>query len=93
MATPAAVLVGVVNAVGGEVLREVLMRQEPTILQPGIPSALAALAGCLLFLALVAWLGLDGGSAGVVAVAAVFLIRAVALRYGLRTHPARGFRG
>lgn len=93
LATPAAVLVGVVNAVGGEVLREVLMRQEPTILQPGIPSALAALAGCLLFLALVAWLGLDGGSAGVVAVAAVFLIRAVALRYGLRTHPARGFRG
>jgi len=92
LAVPAAVFVGVVNAVGGEVLREVLMRQEPTILRPGIPSALAALAGCLLFLALVAWTGANGGAAGVVAVAAVFLVRAVALRFGLRTHPARGFR-
>jgi uncharacterized membrane protein YeiH len=74
------------------VLREVLMRQEPTILQPGIPSALAALSGCLIFLALVAGVGAGGGLAGIVAVAAVFLIRAVALRFGLRTHPARGFR-
>ena len=93
LSTPAAVFVGVVNAVGGEVLREVLMRQEPTILQPGIPSALAALSGCLIFLSLVAGVGAGGGLAGIVAVAAVFLIRAVALRFGLRTHPARGFRG
>ena len=92
LSLPAAVFVGVVNAVGGEVLREVLMRQEPTILQPGIPSALAALAGCLLFLALVTWTALGGGAAGIVAIAAVLLIRAVALRFGLRTHPARGFR-
>ena len=42
LAVPAAVFVGVVNATGGEVLRDVLTRREPTIFKPGTPSALAA---------------------------------------------------
>lgn len=91
LALPAAVFVGVVNAVGGEVLRDVLTRREPTIFKPGIPSALAALAGCLVFLALVFPLGAPGDLAGPVAVASVFLIRAVALRYNVRTRPALGY--
>ncbi len=91
LALPAAVFVGVVNAVGGEILRDVLTRREPTIFKPGIPSALAALAGCLTFLALVFPLGLPGDVAGPMAVATVFLIRAVALRYNVRTRPALGY--
>jgi uncharacterized membrane protein YeiH len=91
LALPAAVFVGVVNAVGGEVLRDVLTRREPTIFKPGIPSALAALAGCLVFLALVFPLRAPGDVAGAVAVASVFLIRAVALRYNVRTKPAPGY--
>lgn len=91
LALPAAVFVGVVNAVGGEVLRDVLTRREPTIFKPGVPSALAALAGCLVFLGLVFLLRAPGDLAGAVAVASVFLIRAVALRYNLRTRPALGY--
>jgi uncharacterized membrane protein YeiH len=91
LSLPAAVFVGVVNAVGGEVLRDVLTRREPTIFKPGIPSALAALAGCLVFLLLVYPLRLPGALAGPAAVAAVFLIRVGALRYNLRTRPALGY--
>jgi uncharacterized membrane protein YeiH len=91
LALPAAVFVGVVNAVGGEVLRDVLTRREPTIFKPGVPSALAALAGCLVFLGLVFPLRLPGGAAGPVAVAVVFLIRVAALRFNVRTRPALGY--
>lgn len=91
LAVPAAVFVGVVNATGGEVLRDVLTRREPTIFKPGTPSALAALAGCLIFLALVFPLGIPGALAGVISVASVFAIRMLAIRYGVRTRPALGF--
>ena len=44
-------LVGCVNAVGGGMLRDVLVREEPLIFKPGEFYALAALAGVLLFIA------------------------------------------
>lgn len=91
LSVPASVFVGVVNATGGEVLRDVLTRREPTIFKPGTPSALAALAGCLLFLLLAVPARLDGAVAGVISVVAVFLIRVVSIRYGVRTRPAPGF--
>jgi uncharacterized membrane protein YeiH len=91
LSLPASIFVGVVNATGGEVLRDVLTRREPTIFKPGTPSALAALAGCLIFLLLVFPLRLDGTLAGIVSVASVFVIRVVSLRYDLRTRPAPGF--
>jgi uncharacterized membrane protein YeiH len=47
-----AVLVGTVNAVGGGVLRDVLVREEPLIFKSGQFYALAAMAGCAVFVAL-----------------------------------------
>ncbi|MCC6314384.1 MAG: TRIC cation channel family protein [Thermomicrobiales bacterium] len=88
---PAAVFVGVINAVGGGVLRDVLVGREPDIFKPGVPSALAALAGCLIFLLLTRKLSLYGGTAGIISVAIVFTGRVTALRYNLRTRPAFGF--
>lgn len=88
---PAAVFVGVVNAVGGGVLRDLLVRREVTIFIPGPPAALAALAGCVVYLVLVRGVGLGGAAAGAVSVVAVFLIRVAAIRYGWQTKAPAGF--
>ena len=44
---PAAVLVGVVNAIGGGLLRDVLTREEPLVFKPGQFYLLTALAGAV----------------------------------------------
>jgi len=80
-----AVLVGVVNAVGGGILRDVLVREEPLIFKPGEFYALAALAGCALFLFLVRELGLPGELAALPAIAAAFAVRLLSIRLGWRT--------
>jgi len=49
LSVPAAVLVGVINAAGGGLLRDVLVRDEPLLFKPGQFYVLAAVAGCLLF--------------------------------------------
>ena len=45
----AAILVGVINASGGGLLRDVLVRDEPLLFKPGQFYVLAAFAGCVLF--------------------------------------------
>jgi uncharacterized membrane protein YeiH len=87
----AAILVGIVNAVGGGVLRDLLVHREPDIFRPGIPTALAALFGCLVFLILNRLLDLPAGISAWVAIAAVFLMRYLALRHNFRTRSIIGF--
>jgi uncharacterized membrane protein YeiH len=91
LSAPAAAFVGVINAVGGGVLRDVLVRRDPEIFKPGPPAALAALAGCVIYLALILVAGWGGAVAGIVSVVAVFVIRIAALRYGWRTAASPGF--
>jgi uncharacterized membrane protein YeiH len=88
---PAAVFVGVVNAVGGGLLRDVLVRREPDVFKPGTPAASAALVGCLLFLLLTRLLRVGETLAALIAIGVVFSIRALALQFDLRTRPLRGF--
>ena len=45
----AALLVGLCNAVGGGLIRDVLVRDEPVLLKPGQFYAIAAFAGCSCF--------------------------------------------
>lgn len=87
----AAAFVGVVNAVGGGVLRDLLVRRDPAIFRPGPPAALAALAGCVIYLGLRQGPEVADIVAGTVSVAAVFVIRVAALRYGWQTRAPRGF--
>lgn len=85
------VLVGVVNAVGGGVLRDVLMRREAEIFQPGTLLAVAAVLGCILFLALTEALRMPETPAGWLTILVVFAVRALAVRLNWRTRPALGF--
>ena len=49
LAVPAAILVGVVNAAGGGLLRDILTREEPLVFKPGQFYVLTALAGAVTF--------------------------------------------
>jgi uncharacterized membrane protein YeiH len=80
-----ALLLGVVNAVGGSVLREVLVREEPIIFKPGEWYALAALAGAAVFAALVVGLHADATGAALAAIAMAFGARILSIRLGWRT--------
>jgi uncharacterized membrane protein YeiH len=88
---PGVVLVGVVNAVGGSVLRSLLLRETPEVFKPGELTALASLLGCLLHLALTLGAGADPRLGGAATIVFVALLRAGSVRYGFRTHAARGF--
>ncbi len=81
----AAVLVGLVNAVGGGVLRDVLVREEPLIFRPSELYAIAALAGSGLFVVLTVAAHAAPPVAAPIGIAATIAVRLLAIRLGWRT--------
>lgn len=81
---PSAVLVGVVNAVGGGMLRDVLSGAEPEVFKPGGYYALAAFAGALVF-ATLATLGVTPVLAASVSIGVTFALRVLSVRLGWST--------
>jgi uncharacterized membrane protein YeiH len=93
LSLPAVVLVGVVNAVGGGILRSVFLHQVPEVFRPGELTALAAFVGCVLYLLLRRGFAMgDAVSAGCT-VTVVALVRMLSVRFRFKTRPARGFVG
>jgi uncharacterized membrane protein YeiH len=80
-----AVLVGSVNAVGGSILRDVLVREEPLLFKPGQFYALAAIAGCAAFVALDVSAGLPTPVAAGAGIAVALALRLGSIRLGWRT--------
>ena len=87
LAVPAAVLVGVINAVGGGVLRDLLVREEPLVFKPGQFYLLTALAGAVTFVFCNAYLELSANRAAVAAVALTFVFRVLTIAFNWRTAP------
>ena len=87
----AAIFVGTVNAVGGGLLRDIILRRTPELLQPGSPITIVAIAGCVAYAVMTRLFALPGGLAGLSAILLVIFIRTAALRLGLRTAPIQGF--
>ena len=79
------VLVGVVTAVGGSVLRDMVMRRDPDIFKPGTLLALASMVGCLVFLGCTRWLALDEVLSTWVTIGVVVGLRSASVYYGWRT--------
>jgi uncharacterized membrane protein YeiH len=80
----AAVLIGMANAVGGGLLRDILVREEPLLFKPGQFYVLAALGGCLLFVGLSYYgLPVEKGAAG--GICTTLLLRLLAIRYNWKT--------
>jgi uncharacterized membrane protein YeiH len=83
-----AMLVGVVNAVGGGVLRSLLLHRTPRIFQPGELTALAAFGGTLLYAALAVGLHVDENAAGLAAIVLVAVTNWTSRHYRLQTRAA-----
>ena len=81
----ASTLVGTVNAVGGGLMRDVLVREEPMLFRPGGFYALASMAGAFTFVLLEGWAGRSSQEAAVAGVAVTLLLRFGSIRLGWKT--------
>jgi len=83
----AAVFVGVVNAVGGGLLRDVITREEPLTFRPGQFYVLVALAGAVMFVFLTAQFEVRATTAAFISIALTFLFRMLTIIFNWRTTP------
>ena len=83
-----AILLGVVTATGGLVLRDIMAGNAPTILRPGVLVGVVALAGSVLFVAMVRYLGASLSQAQLATVLFVGLMRTLAVVLDWRTNEA-----
>ena len=84
-----ALLVGICNAVGGGLLRDVLVREEPLMFKPGQLYSLAALGGCVLFIVMSYYYGIDTNYAAWMSIAATLVLRLLAIRFNWATRSLR----
>lgn len=87
LAPPAAILVGLVNAVGGGVLRDLITREEPLVFKPGQFYLLTALAGAVTFLFCSVTMELSANRSAVIAVVLTFVFRILTITLNWRTAP------
>lgn len=85
LAVPAAILVGVINAAGGGLLRDVITREEPLVFRPGQFYVLTAFAGAVVFVFLSVQFELAPMPAAILATAATFAFRALTIVFNWRT--------
>jgi len=85
LSLPASIFVGVVNAVGGSLIRDVLTNTEPFLLKPGQFYFVAALAGCCSYAAAAAWLHLPVAMAAAMAIAVTFVARTLSIVFNWKT--------
>jgi uncharacterized membrane protein YeiH len=83
----AAVLIGMFNAVGAGLIRDVLIGEVPVIFKPGRFYAGAAIVGSSLFTILYGVVGIDETIAALIAIVSTFLVRVLSVRFDWRTKP------
>jgi uncharacterized membrane protein YeiH len=81
----AAILVGVFNAVGAGIIRDVLLREEPFIFKPGQFYAGAAIVGCCIFVFLVEVVKAGDILAALTAISVTFLLRLLSVKFDWKT--------
>jgi uncharacterized membrane protein YeiH len=85
LAVPAAILIGVINAAGGGLLRDILTREEPLVFRPGQFYVLTAVAGAVTFVFLSVTLGYSATAAALVAIAVTFVFRVLTIAFNWQT--------
>ncbi len=83
----ASILVGVVNATGGGLMRDILVRDEPLFFKPGQYYVLAALAGTILFELLLRYWQMPVQVAAWLSIGVTFLFRMLAIKFNWHTTP------
>lgn len=84
---PAAILVGVISAVGGGMLRDLLTGEEPQVFKPGQFYLLTAFAGAVTFVFCSAVLEMSANASAVSAIALTFVFRVLTIAFNWRTAP------
>lgn len=85
LAVPAAVFVGVMNAAGGGLLRDIMTREEPLVFRPGQFYVLTAVAGAITFVFLSIILGFTATHSALVAIGVTFVFRMLTIVFNWRT--------
>lgn len=85
LSAPAAVLVGVINASGGGLLRDIITREEPLVFRPGQFYVLTAVAGAVVFVFLSVEFKFSATAAASIAIGATFVFRALTITFNWRT--------
>jgi uncharacterized membrane protein YeiH len=80
-----AVMIGVITACGGGLLRDVLVRDEPLLFKPGQLYVLAALIGASLFSLLLFHARVSVATAALVAIGCCFVFRMLAIAFNWKT--------
>ena len=86
LSIPASILGGTITVVGGGLLRDVLVREEPLLFKPGQFYALVAIGGCGLFVLLLRTGWTSPYLAAVITVVVVFAVRMLAIHHNWRTY-------
>lgn len=79
--------IGIVNGVGGGLLRDVLVRDIPELLKPGQFSALVVLVACGLFIAMVSCFGMSSMPAALLTIGVSFAARLLIIRFNWKSSP------
>lgn len=84
---PGVILIGVINGVGGGILRDVLVNQDVTLLRPGQYYAVVVFGACITFLVLTLSLHINANWAAWSVIALFLAVRILIVRYNWRTRP------
>ena len=87
----AAIVVGLCNAIGGGLIRDILVREEPIMFKPGQLYTLAAFSGCVVFVVLSHSYGMDTQRAAWIAIFVTVLLRLLAIRFNWVTRPVKAW--
>jgi uncharacterized membrane protein YeiH len=85
LAVPACIFVGVVNAVGSGLIRDVLVREEPLMLKPGQFYVVASVLGVGGFALLTQSFGVSLLPSAIAAIAITFVFRLLAIFFDWKT--------
>lgn len=86
-----AIMLGVITATGGSVIRDLLAGDPPAILQPGALYSVAAIVGSTTFVLLTVWLGVVKEFAALFAIALTVGLRLLAMWRGWQSPVARDY--
>jgi uncharacterized membrane protein YeiH len=87
LSVPASIMVGIINAAGGGLLRDILVREEPLMFKPGQLYVLVAFAGCMLFVLLTLYSDLQAEVAALVTIVFTFVLRMLSIKFNWSTKP------
>jgi uncharacterized membrane protein YeiH len=85
----AAVMIGSINAVGGGLLRDIIVRVEPLMLKPGQFYVLAAMFGSFLFVILIFGTRLSTTQTALIVIGVTFVFRVLTIWFNWQTKAVR----